>query len=93
MRDLAPEIHRQQLVVEGLVTAPICVQMLDLPGAVPASYLGSLVGVPVYRHVRDLHRPHLSPFADVHQQVFRGRGLLAMDPRGCRPRAFEREAA
>jgi hypothetical protein len=24
MRDLAPEIHRQRLVVEGLVAAPIC---------------------------------------------------------------------
>jgi hypothetical protein len=24
MRDLAPEIHRQRLVVEGLVVAPIC---------------------------------------------------------------------
>jgi len=25
MRDRAPEIHRQRPVVEGLVTAPICV--------------------------------------------------------------------
>jgi hypothetical protein len=93
MRDLAPEIDRQRLVVEGLVTAPICVQMLDLLRAVRASYLGSAASVPVCRHVPDLHRPHLSRFADVPQQVFHRRGVLGMDPRGCQPGAFEREAA
>jgi hypothetical protein len=72
--------------------ASLGVQMLDLPGAVPASYLGSSASVPVYRHVRDLHRLHLSRFADVHQQVFHGRGVIGMDPRGCQPGAFELEA-
>jgi hypothetical protein len=68
-------------------------QMLDLPGAIPASYLGSSASVPVYRHVRDPHRLHLSQFADVHQQVVHGRGVIGMDPRGCQPGAFELEAA
>jgi hypothetical protein len=184
MRDLAPEIHRQRLVVEGLVTVPIVeddskvylkelgcltdlrvlaepvtnrsplfgwaawvrdvgfgidaltaganrratlalrivlfgafrdnqvasllgildvgarrpiaslgVQMLDLPGALPAPYLGSSASVPVYRHVRDLHRLHLSRFADFHQHVFRGRDVIGMDPRECQPGAFGLEAA
>ena len=73
--------------------ASLGVQMLDLPGAVPASYLGSAASVPVYRHVRDLHRLHLSRFADVHQQVFHGRGVIGLDPRGCRPGAFQLAAA
>jgi hypothetical protein len=69
------------------------VQMLDLPGAVPASYLGSSASVPVYRHVSDLHRLHVSRFADVHQQVFHGRGVIGLDPRRCQRGAFELEAA
>jgi hypothetical protein len=73
--------------------ASLGVQMLDLPGATPASYLGSSASVPVYRHVRDLHRLHLARFADVHQQVFHGRGVIGMDPRGCEPGAFELAAA
>jgi hypothetical protein len=73
--------------------ASLGIQMLDLPGAVAASYLGSSASVPVYRHVRDLHRLHLSRFADVHQQVFHGRGVLGMDPRDCEPGAFELAAA
>lgn len=73
--------------------AALGVQMLDLPGAVPAPYLGSPSSVPVYRHVGDLHRRHLLRFADVHQQVFHGRGVNGMDPRGCQPGAFELAAA
>jgi hypothetical protein len=72
---------------------PNLLQMLDLNSAVRASYLGSAASVPVCRHVPDLHRPHLSRFADVPQQVFHRRGVLGMDPRGCQPGAFEREAA
>lgn len=55
MRDLAPEIHRQRLVVEGLVTPPICV---------PHGTVDSITA-----------------------------GVIGMDPRGCQPGAFEREAA
>lgn len=71
----------------------IGVQMLDLPGASPAVYLGSSASVPVYRHVEDLHRAHLSEFVDVHQQVFHGRGVAGLDPHTCRPGAFELDAA
>jgi hypothetical protein len=73
--------------------AAIGVQMLDLPGAVPAAYLGSSASTPVYRHVRDLHRLHVSGFADVHEQVFHGRGVDGMDARDCAPGSFELVAA
>lgn len=64
------------------------VQMPDLPGPAPAAYLGSAASVPVYRHVADLHRLHLLGSARVHQQVFHGRGVPGLNPRGCRPGAF-----
>jgi hypothetical protein len=73
--------------------ASLGVHMLDLPGAVPATYLGSSASVPVYRHVHDLHRLHESRFADVHEQIFHGRGVVGLDPRRCQPGAFELEAA
>jgi hypothetical protein len=73
--------------------AAIGVQMLDLPGASPAAYLGSSASTPVYRHVRDLHRLHVSDFADVHEQVFHGRGVKGMDSRQCEPGTFELAAA
>jgi hypothetical protein len=64
------------------------VEMLDLPGASAAPYLGSPASVPVYRHVADLHREHLLRFAVMHDQVFHGRGVTGLDPLACRPGAF-----
>jgi hypothetical protein len=78
-------------ILDHLARRPISmlgVQMLDLPGATPAAYLGSASSVPVFRHVRDLHALHLSRFSDVHQQVFHGRGIHGLDPSACRPGAF-----
>jgi hypothetical protein len=73
--------------------ATIGVQMLDFPGAAPAAYLGSAASVPVYRHLRDLHELHRTRFADVHQQVFHGRGVDGLDPHACEPGVFELGAA
>jgi hypothetical protein len=67
--------------------------LLDLPGAMPGAYFGSEASIPVYRHVRDLHRLHLSGSADVHQQIFHGRGVTGLDPRACQPGAFALDAA
>jgi hypothetical protein len=69
------------------------VEMLDLPGAAPAAYLGSTNSVPVYRHVGDLHRMHHHRFAELHQQVFHGRGVEGLDPRCGQLGAFELAAA
>ena len=66
--------------------AALGVSMTDLPGAAPASYLGSTASTPVYRHVRDLHDMHRSQSADVHGQVFHGRGIEGLDPRTLRAR-------
>ena len=73
--------------------AAVGVEMLDLPGASAAAYLGSPSSTPVYRHVRDLHRLHGERFPAVHQQVFHGRGIRGLDPRGCQPGAFALAAA
>jgi hypothetical protein len=73
--------------------AALGVEMLDLPGATAAAYLGSPSSTPVYRHVRDLHRRHWERFPAVHQQVFHGRGIGGLDARGCRPGAFALVAA
>jgi hypothetical protein len=64
------------------------VELLDLPGASAAPYLGSAASVPVYRHVADLHREHQLRFAGVHEQVFHGHGVAGLDPQACRPGAF-----
>jgi hypothetical protein len=73
--------------------ATIGVQLLDLPGAAPAAYFGSSASTPVYRHVRDLHRMHGCDFAEVHEQVFHGRGVDGLDARECQPGSFELAAA
>jgi hypothetical protein len=64
------------------------VELLDLPGASAAPYLGSAASVPVYQHVADLHREHLLRFAGVHEKVFHGHGVAGLDPQACRPGAF-----
>ncbi len=64
------------------------VELLDLPGAVAAPYLGSAASVPVYQNVADLHREHQLGFAGVHEQVFHGHGVAGLDPQACRPGAF-----
>jgi len=69
--------------------AAVGLPVLDLPGAAPAAYLGSSASVPVYRHVRDMSRLLLSRSADVHQQVFHGRGVAGLDPASCQPGAFD----
>ena len=68
--------------------AAVGVEMLDLPGATAAAYLGSPSSTPVYRHVHDLHRRHRQRFPAVHSQVFHGRGIRGLDPRECEPGAF-----
>jgi hypothetical protein len=73
--------------------AAVGVEMLDLPGATAAAYLGSPSSTPVYRHLRDLHRLHRERFRAVHPQVFHGRGIRGLDPRECRPGAFALAAA
>jgi hypothetical protein len=73
--------------------AAVGVEMLDLPGATPAAYLGSPSSTPVYRHVQDLHRLHRERFPTVHQQVFHGRGIGGLDARACQPGAFALAAA
>jgi len=73
--------------------AAVGVEMLDLPGATAAAYLGSPSSTPVYRHVQDLHRLHRERFPTVHQQVFHGRGIGGLDAEGCRPGAFALAAA
>lgn len=64
------------------------VELLDLPGAEPAPYLGSDASTPVYRHVADLHDLHRRRFAAIHDQVFHGRGITGVDPDLCAPGAF-----
>jgi len=60
--------------------AALGVQVADLPGASPAGYLGSPASVPVYAHLSDLHHRHGSGPAELHGQVFHGRGIAGVDP-------------
>jgi lambda repressor-like predicted transcriptional regulator len=69
------------------------VQMLDLPGAKPAPYLGSASTVPVYRRVADLHSEHAEQFSQVHRQVFHGDGIDGVDVRLALPGSFTLVAA
>jgi hypothetical protein len=55
-------------------------RLFDLPGAKPAPYLGSASSVPVYRHLEDLRSEHADQFPQIHQQVFHGRGIDALEP-------------
>lgn len=64
------------------------VEMLDLPGAVPAPYLGSPSSVPVYRRMPDLHASHAEGFAHLHQQVFHGGDIAGVDPARSAPGSF-----
>jgi hypothetical protein len=64
------------------------VQMLDLPGAQPAPYLGSSSTVPVYRKLSELHAEHAHGFGGVHQQVFHGGGIDGVDAAPCAPGSF-----
>jgi hypothetical protein len=60
----------------------------DLPGAEPASYLGSTSTTPVHRRIDDLHAEHAVLYPHVHQQIFHGRGLDGLDEWLAAPGAF-----
>ena len=68
--------------------AALGIVMTDLPGAVPAPYLGSPQSVPVYAHVPQVHRQHARASPGLHEQVFHGRGIPGLDPPGAGPGRF-----
>jgi hypothetical protein len=69
------------------------VLMLDLPGALPAPYLGSLSSVPVHRRLPDLHARHAEDFPHLHRQVFHGQDIAGVDAAGSAPGSFALTAA